>query len=172
MQEVQETATTAHKYFTYLKWQNQHEYYTKLSEFHSQFRVMGFRSKNYSSNCLAVQNSFCISDFVSLDACGAYSSFASLKKILTFLRPIVASATRLRKKNKKTRLSILNFAHFFVSLHRRLVSPLVGGGRSYIWERRFRTSVVVHNESRKFQATADRWQPKRHVVRFYIPQFI
>ena len=53
-----------------------------------------------------------------------------------------------------------------------LVGSLVGGGRSYIWERRFRTSVVVHLELRNFTATADRWQRDVYVVRFYIHIYI
>ncbi len=35
-------------------------------------------------------------------------------------------------------------------MQHRSVSPVMGGGRSCVWKRRFRTSVVVTRESRKF----------------------
>ena len=46
-------------------------------------------------------------------------------------------------------------------LHHRLLARQRVSGRSYIWERRFRTSVVVTRELRKLQTTTDRWQPER-----------
>ena len=55
-----------------------------------------------------------------------------------------------------------------LSLQHRSVSPAMGGGRSYIWERRFRTSVVVEHELRNFLTYSRQMTTKRHVVRIYI----
>ena len=62
--------------------------------------------------CFVLCSLIRISDSVALDACGAYSSLASLKKILS-----------LERKNKKSWFFVLFFAHLFVSLY-----PIYGNG--------------------------------------------
>jgi len=73
---------------------------------------------------------FFIFDFVSLDACGAYSSFASLKKILTFLRPYGSKRYAITKEKIKKS----SFYFVLCSLIRifapSLDSSFVGGGQS------------------------------------------
>ena len=73
----------------------------------AKIRSISLTSKYFRCFFLEVPYLFTISDFVSLDACGAYSSMASLKKILSF---------------EKSCLFILFFAHLFVSLHHRLTA--------------------------------------------------
>ena len=46
-------------------------------------------------------------------------------------------------------LNIWNFRNYFLSLQHRLLVLRGKAGGLILWERRFRTSVVVHNELRK-----------------------
>ena len=50
------------------------------------------------------------------------------------------------------------FRKYSISLQHRYWALRGEAGGLILWERRFRTSVVVNRESRKFLATADRWQ--------------
>ena len=118
------------------------------------------------------KNSFCalflelskqipISDFVSLDACGAYSSFASLKKILT-----------LERKNKKV---VFLFCSLLTYLYLCTIAcKLIRGRRAVLYMRKTFSDVCRCGSwtSQTPIITTGRWQPKRHVVRFYIPIYI
>ena len=79
----------------------------------------------------------------------------------------------LQGQGKKNLPFSWTFHLFFLSLHHRSISPSGWAGGLILWERRFLTSVVVHNELRK-SVKPQQTDDNRDVCveRFYIPYLI
>ena len=92
--------------------------------------------------------------------------------------PLWLCRVEIRNKNSKISCCPIAFFYFFFVISKiiitfvpSLVSPARVSGRSYIWERRFRTSVVVDYELRKLVQIPQQADDNRdvYVERIYIP---